>query len=135
MDKHLVFVYGTLRRGNPYSMSVRFPNTKFISDAKVNGSLFDLGEYPGLLTNEAHSLVIGEVYEVDDALLKKLDEFEATSNYCRRQVEIIFGNERKTCWTYEPDPEFYSPRNLIPSGDWIQYARTKRDPGSDETEC
>lgn len=123
MNKHLVFVYGTLRRGGAGAMSIRFPNSKFIADATVRGSLYDLGAYPGLLLNEANSSVIGEVYEVDDETLKRLDEFEASSNYRRKQVEISLG----TCWTYEPDPEFYSLRKLITSGDWLEYAKTKTD--------
>ena len=91
MKKHLVFVYGTLRRGSAGAMSIRFPNSKFIADAKVSGSLYDLGAYPGLLSNESNSLVIGEVYEVDDELLIGLDEFEASSNYLRKQVEVFLG--------------------------------------------
>jgi gamma-glutamylcyclotransferase (GGCT)/AIG2-like uncharacterized protein YtfP len=127
MNRHLVFVYGTLRRGCERAMSIRFPNSKFIADARVIGSLYDLGAYPGLLCNESNSLVIGEVYEVDDEILKRLDDFEASSNYWRKQVEISLGTHRKACWVYEPDPEFYSARTLITSGDWIEYARTKID--------
>lgn len=131
MNKHLVFVYGTLRRGSAGAMSLRFPDSKFIAEAQVSGSLYDLGAYPGLILNESGSMVVGEVYEVDDELLKKLDEFEASSNYLREQFEISFDTQRKLCWTYEPDPEFYSLRTLIASGDWIEYARTKTDwPGN-----
>ena len=127
MNKHLVFVYGTLRRGSAGAMSIRFPNSQFIADARVSGKLYDLGAYPGLLLYESDSLVVGEVYEVDDEILNNLDEFEASSNYLRRQVEIALGNHTEVGWTYEPNPEFYSPRTLIASGDWIEYARTKTD--------
>jgi gamma-glutamylcyclotransferase (GGCT)/AIG2-like uncharacterized protein YtfP len=127
MNKHLVFVYGTLRRGNAGAMSMRFPNAKFIEDAKVSGSLFDLGAYPGLLLNESNSLVVGEVYEVDDEILNELDEFEASSNYWRKQAEVSLETHKTKCWIYEPDPESYTLLNLIPSGDWIEYARTKTD--------
>jgi gamma-glutamylcyclotransferase (GGCT)/AIG2-like uncharacterized protein YtfP len=127
MNKHLVFIYGTLRRGEAGSMSIRFPNSKFIGDAKVNGSLYDLGAYPGLLLNESNSVVTGEVYEVDDETLKELDDFEGSSHYLRKQFEVSLGTERRVCWTYEPNPEFYSPAKLITSGDWIEYARTKTD--------
>ena len=127
MNKHLVFVYGTLRRGGAGAMSIRFPKSTFIADAKVSGSLYDLGAYPGLLLNDSNSLVTGEVYEVDDELLNKLDDFEASSHYWRKQVEISLGSHRKICWVYEPNPEFYSLRTLITSGDWIEYARTKTD--------
>jgi gamma-glutamylcyclotransferase (GGCT)/AIG2-like uncharacterized protein YtfP len=138
MNKHLVFVYGTLRRGGAGAMSIRFPNSKFIADAKVTGSLYDLGAYPGLLLNESNSSVIGEVYEVDDETLNQLDAFEASSYYLRKQVEIFLDTQRKACWIYEPDPEFYSLHRLITSGDWIEYAKTKTDwPGGiwpDETQ-
>ena len=106
-------------------MSSRFPDSIFIADAKVTGSLYDLGPYPGLLLDGSRSLVSGEVYEVDDELLNELDDFEASSNYRRKQVEISLGDRRRMCWVYEPDPEFYSLRTLITSGDWIEYARTK----------
>ena len=138
MNKHLVFVYGTLRRGSTRAMSIRFPNSKFIAEAKVNGSLYDLGAYPGLLLNESSSSVTGEVYEVDDEILNKLDDFEASSHYWRKQVEISLGAHRRICWVYEPNPEFYSQRTLITSGDWIEYAKTKtdwpEDTGADETQ-
>ena len=131
MNKHLVFVYGSLRRGGAGAMSIRFPASRFIADARVSGSLYDLGAYPGLLLNESNSPVVGEVYEVDDELLRELDEFEASSNYRRKQVEISLGTERKVCWTYEPDPEFYSLQTLITSGDWIEYAGTRTDQPDD----
>jgi gamma-glutamylcyclotransferase (GGCT)/AIG2-like uncharacterized protein YtfP len=127
VNKHLVFVYGTLRSGGARAMAIRFPASKFIADAKVSGSLFDLGAYPGLLVNESNSLVIGEVYEVDDEILNELDDFESSSHYLRKQVEIFLVTDRRIGWTYEPDPEFHSPRTLIPSGDWIEYAKTKTD--------
>lgn len=125
MSKHLVFIYGSLRNGCERSMSVRFPEAKFTAAATVNGSLYDLGDYPGLLLSETDSPVMGEVYEVDDELLQELDDFEVSSNYLRRQVEISLGNQRQIGWTYEPDPEFYSLRTLIKSGDWLEYAKTK----------
>ena len=125
MNKHLVFVYGTLRRGNAGAMSTRFPRSTFIADAKVNGTLYDLGAYPGLLLDDSDSLVVGEVYEVDDETLNELDQFEASSNYSRKQAEVSLATHKTKCWIYEPDPEFYSLLNQIPSGDWIEYARKK----------
>jgi gamma-glutamylcyclotransferase (GGCT)/AIG2-like uncharacterized protein YtfP len=116
-------------------MSTRFPRSKFIGDARVNGSLYDLGAYPGLLVNESSSLVNGELYEVDDEILSELDDFEASSNYSRKQVEVFLGSHKRICWIYEPDPECYSLHTLITSGDWIEYAKTKTDgPGDTGTE-
>lgn len=131
MTRHLVFVYGSLRSGSPHSMTKRFPHSRFVAEAKVSGSLYDLGEYPGLLLNDLNSQVIGEVYEIDDELLNELDDFEASSNYLRKQVEVSVGNDRRKCWTYQPDPDFYSLSKVITSGDWLEYARTNTgSPGS-----
>lgn len=127
MNSHLVFVYGTLRSGSAGAMSVRFPSSKFVSNAQVSGKLYDLGPYPGLVLNESSALVVGEVYEVDDQTLNEMDAFEAGSDYVRKQVEISLANEQRAGWTYEPNPESYSLRKLITSGDWIEYARTKTD--------
>jgi gamma-glutamylcyclotransferase (GGCT)/AIG2-like uncharacterized protein YtfP len=125
--KHLIFIYGSLRRGSAGAMSVRFPSSTFIDHARVRGNLYDLGSYPGMLLNQSSSLVTGEVYEVDDELLIKLDGFEASSHYVRKALEISLGDQARKCWTYEPDPEFYSLHTLIPAGDWIEYVRTKTD--------
>jgi gamma-glutamylcyclotransferase (GGCT)/AIG2-like uncharacterized protein YtfP len=137
MNKHLVFVYGTLRRGSGRAMSIRFPKSRFVAEAKVSGSLFDLGAYPGFLLEDSNSLVVGEVYEVDDETLKELDDFESSSHYWRKQVKISLGAQSKKCWIYAPNPEAFSRRILITSGDWIEYARTKADwpgTGTDETQ-
>jgi gamma-glutamylcyclotransferase (GGCT)/AIG2-like uncharacterized protein YtfP len=133
MTKHLVFVYGTLRRGSARAMSIRFPNSQFIDDAQVTGSLYDLGAYPGLLLNESSSLVIGEVYEVDDEILNQLDDIEASSHYWRKQVKISLGTRSRKCWIYAPNPEAFSRHTLITSGDWIEYAKTKTE-WPDETQ-
>ena len=125
MTKHLVFVYGSLRSGGPGAMSVRFPGAKFIAAAEVGGSLYDLGAFPGLVLDGSGSTVAGEVYEVDEETLNKLDDFEASSSYVRRQVAISLGDDRKAGWVYEPDPKFYSPRTLIASGDWLEYLRAR----------
>jgi gamma-glutamylcyclotransferase (GGCT)/AIG2-like uncharacterized protein YtfP len=118
-------VYGSLRRGNPHPMSVRFPEAKFVAEAKVTGTLYDLGAYPGMQTSQSISLVTGEVYEVDDATLDEMDEFETSSHYLRKQIEIFLGAARKTGWVYEPDPKHYDFETLISSGDWIEYSRAK----------
>ena len=127
MSKHLVFVYGTLRQGGVRAMPSIFPDSKFIGEASVGGSLYDFGAYPGLLLDEANSSVVGEVYEVGEEILNKLDDIESSSYYRRKQVEVSLSNQRMTCWVYEPDSELYPRRTLITSGDWIEYAGTKTD--------
>jgi gamma-glutamylcyclotransferase (GGCT)/AIG2-like uncharacterized protein YtfP len=125
MSKHLIFVYGTLRRGGLRAMPGLFPHSKFIGQAFVAGSLYDMGEYPGLVLDESSSTVSGEVYEIDDEILNELDEIEASSLYQRRQVEVLVGDERMLCWIYVGDSELCPKGVLITSGDWIEHAGTK----------
>jgi gamma-glutamylcyclotransferase (GGCT)/AIG2-like uncharacterized protein YtfP len=108
-------------------MCIRFPAAKFIAEGSVRGRLFDLGAYPGLLADESGPLVKGEVYQIDDDTLSELDEYEASSNYRRKEIEVLLGAGKTVCWVYEPDPESCSHRTVIDSGDWIEYARTKTD--------
>lgn len=128
MGLHFVFVYGSLRRGNAGAMPVRFPEATYVSEGRVRGSLYDLGEYPGLVLDGEASFVTGEVYEVDDDTLNRLDKFELTSDYSRRQVEVEHGLERTDCWIYvsERDGEFFSDCELIATGDWLEHVRSRQ---------
>lgn len=130
MSKHLVFVYGTLRRGGLRAMPAVFPGAKLVGTATVRGRLYDLGEYPGLLLGASASRVAGEVYEVDDETLGEMDAVEASDDYRRRRVEVsLDAGVSSACWVYvgEREPEFYSRHSLIASGDWIAHAATKTD--------
>ena len=126
MSRHLVFVYGSLRRGNVGAMSVRFPEATYVAEGKVCGRLYDLGAYPGLLLDGSAPMVTGEVYEVDDDTLDRLDEFELTSDYSRKQVEVEHGSERMECWIYVPEAEVLTGCELIASGDWIEHMRSRQ---------
>lgn len=131
MNEHLVFVYGTLRRGGLRAMPEVFPGSRFVGGASVRGSLYDLGAHPGLLLGGSDSTVVGEVYEVDEETLSKMDAIEASDDYRRRRVEVTLDGGGGACWVYVPEqsPEFYSRRTLIASGDWIEYARTQPETG------
>ena len=127
MSKYLVFVYGTLRQGGVRAMPGIFPGATFVGSASVGGSLYDIGAYPRLLLCETGSRVAGEVYEVGEEILKRLDEIEEPAHYTRRPIEVSLGERSVTCWIYEPALELYTRRTLIESGDWIEYAKTKTE--------
>ena len=108
-------------------MSVRFPDAVYVGDGKVRGRLYDLGAYPALLLDESGPLVTGEVYEVTDETLGKLDQFELTSDYERREVDVEIGSEQRHCWIYVPAhvANFSVDFPLIESGDWIKHLRAR----------
>ena len=64
-----VFVYGTLRRGEQRDINLLTPAPRWLGSASVEGVLYDLGEYPGLVLGRepvpGQTKVKGEVYEID----------------------------------------------------------------------
>lgn len=125
MSKHLLFVYGTLRQGGVNAMLDLYPDTSFRGNAVVNGQLYDLGDYPALLLDNSACPVIGEVYEINDEILRSLDEFEVSAQYSRNQVDVLLDGQTTSCWLYGPSADLCSGKYLIESGDWIEYAKTK----------
>lgn len=87
-----LFVYGSLLRG--MSLSSYMEGTKFIGPAYVKADMFYLGFYPGIIPG--NQLVYGELYEVSEIQLPKIDEVEdyieldnERSAYLRRPIEAI----------------------------------------------
>ena len=107
-------------------MADNFAGSKFLGEATVKGTLFDLGDYPGLLLDTSGQTVFGEVYEVDTETLKELDEFEATADYRRFQTTVSVMETSINCWVYCPDPERCEGLPRINSGDWIEYSRSRK---------
>jgi gamma-glutamylcyclotransferase (GGCT)/AIG2-like uncharacterized protein YtfP len=131
----LIFVYGTLRKGGVREMPALFPGVPDIGFGVVHGRLYDFGAYPGLLLDAAAGPVLGEIYDVDDAMLARLDEIEEyvdgkpeSSYYFRVRCAVAMRDDAvkiRDCWVYEFNPEFFRERIEIASGDWIAHAATK----------
>jgi gamma-glutamylcyclotransferase (GGCT)/AIG2-like uncharacterized protein YtfP len=93
---HRVFVYGTLRRGESHAQlmqGARFLGSH-ITDPRY--TLCDMSEYPAAVSWGA-TAIHGEVYEVDNALLRRLDEYEEFPEvYNRRLIHTPYGG----AWIY-----------------------------------
>ena len=135
-----VFVYGTLRRGEQRDINLLKPAPRWVGRASVDGVLYDLGDYPGLvLGSEQHpgqKKVRGEVYEIADELEHLLDEIEEVApipsgEYAKRQVLVhlepsLATNEGRpacvlTCLVYEVTQGRVAGCPVISSGDWVGY--------------
>lgn len=88
----LIFVYGTLKRGGS--------NHHFLADQVFVGAartapgfrLHDLGGYPGMVPHAGdRDGVAGEIWEVDDACLRRLDGLEGLAEglYRRARVPLL----------------------------------------------
>jgi gamma-glutamylcyclotransferase (GGCT)/AIG2-like uncharacterized protein YtfP len=130
---HVVFVYGTLRRGGVRAIPTLFPTAQFLGSGTVKGWLYDFGAYPGFLP-DAHGLdVRGEVYTVDDAAMREMDEIEryvegdaAECYYFRRRHIIALQDGRAVvAELYECNPRYYDCSKSIDTTDWIVWAQAK----------
>nr|XP_053621475.1 putative gamma-glutamylcyclotransferase CG2811 isoform X2 [Plodia interpunctella]XP_053621476.1 putative gamma-glutamylcyclotransferase CG2811 isoform X2 [Plodia interpunctella] len=110
---HNVFVYGTLKRGEPNHYLLEKAENgigNFIVEGKTKTKypLIIVTKYniPCLLHYPGRGFhVRGEIYEVDDKMLSKLDKLEGHPNYATREIDDIEvmrrqGNEIIKCWVY-----------------------------------
>lgn len=85
-----VFVYGTLKRGGENHGWIS--PQRFIAPARTRPlyRMFDLGGYPGMIRSSDGLAIEGEVWEVDEDGLARLDVLEdiAGGEYERVRVEL-----------------------------------------------
>ena len=131
-----LFVYGTLRKAVGHTMHrILARDARFIGDATLRGTLYDLGTYPGLVTaGDAIDLVRGEVYALDpdraEAMLAMLDRYEGCAatdrlphEYRREVVQVTLGDgSARAASTYVLNRP---PAGLqrIPDGDYPAWRR------------
>ena len=110
-----VFVYGTLRQEGTRPLMHLFPHATPVGAATGLGYLFDLGAYPRLILDPSGSVVVGEIYTVDQEIMLALDAIEGVnaeepSNgyYYRRRVDAqLLTGETEWCWIYECNANKY----------------------------
>ncbi|MCJ0763731.1 gamma-glutamylcyclotransferase family protein [Variovorax terrae] len=118
-----VFVYGTLRRGGDNDMTRLAPAPRFVGAATIQGVMYHLGRYPGVTLGGARA-VQGEVYEIEPALERVLDEIEElsplpSSEYFKRIVPVQVMGRWLDCIVYEINPDHVHGRPVIAGGDWV----------------
>ena len=124
--KHAIFIYGTLLPG--LRLEAEMHGARLLGPAHIAGRLIDVGHYPGLLQGDGP--VTGEVYEVDDAHLTRLDGVEGVvpgdrdaSQYWREEVTVLSGplqGQRVQTYVYNGPVDGCVP---IPHGDYRRYIR------------
>ena len=119
-----VFVYGTLRLHQARDINLLEPAPIFIGCGKINGTLYDLGSYPGVLLGGSQ-WVQGEVYQVSADLERQLDAIEEvwpqqSGEYFRREVRVQCAGQAMTCLVYEEAVSRTRGKGVIASGDWVR---------------
>lgn len=128
-ERH-VLVYGTLRRGEANDINRLLPAPRWVGQGAIAGVMYHLGSYPGVVLGPGGA-VAGEVYAIESALERVLDEIEEVypqqkDEYFKREVQVTVGDRQIDCLVYEINVEYIKGRPVIASGDWVQeLARAK----------
>jgi gamma-glutamylcyclotransferase len=132
--KTIIFVYGTLRQN--YHNHAYLNTANFLGEAKTQDKfvMHFNGRIPFVSESQSISQIMGEVYEVDDLTLARLDElegcypisnnpirFDSESWYIRKQVAVkITGTDNMiSVWMYFN--ESANHHSIISSGDYKEH--------------
>lgn len=120
-----VFVYGTLRRHGRNDITRYRPRPVFVSEASIEGTLYDLGAYPGIVLG-GQARVKGEIYRIEPAVEAALDLLEGVAadgsgEYIKREVRVAVGVQTVACLVYEIHPSRIEGRPVIGSGEWVTH--------------
>ncbi len=138
LPDYQLFVYGSLRRGfhhAAYEYIRRYFD--FVSDARVHGKLYDMGEFPAAVPTTTGEVIIGELYcirEIDelDWALGQLDDYEGVNPeenepllYRRdRSIVVLPDGTETTAYIYWFNGDI-TGKPIIASGDVLQYVSGK----------
>ncbi|MDQ7056677.1 MAG: gamma-glutamylcyclotransferase family protein [Persephonella sp.] len=115
MHKNFVFVYGTLRKG--FWNHSFLGNSRFLGYGKTKEKYSLYADSIPYVVKEPLTQIKGEIYEVDDETLQRLDELEGHPSFYKRELVDVITEDGKLikAWIY-----FYPYKNghLIQSGDY-----------------
>lgn len=91
-----MFVYGTLMQGELHHTSIAHARFVRAAETLPEYELVQIDYYPAMLPG-GPSRIMGELYEIDDETLKRLDELEEVPHYYeRRTIVLADGTEAQT---------------------------------------
>lgn len=121
-NKHKVFVYGTLRKNERNHHLIQ--NAKLLAEqAWTKGTLFDTGYYYPAIKRSNENVVYGELFEVNDSDLARLDLLEgynpneSNNLYTRVTQKIYTDNGSTLAYVYVMEDETMLQKQIV-SGDW-----------------
>tara|TARA_R100000234_G_scaffold46587_1_gene27773 strand:- start:5582 stop:6187 length:606 start_codon:yes stop_codon:yes gene_type:complete len=116
-----IIVYGTLKKGGRFSSYLR--GQKYIQPLKVVGfKMYDSGYgFPFIVKGGETDIIYGELYEVDDKVLKVLDRLESVDSglYSRLDIQDDFPTIKEPTYIYVSKLSHFDSESVeIPYGYW-----------------
>jgi len=85
--KHLIFVYGTLKRGEQKSFALDGQRFIGICATAASYKIYQYSGYPALIRDEINGTGIwGELYEVTDSCVIELDKLVQSNLFVRKEI-------------------------------------------------
>jgi len=122
--KHLVAVYGSLRKGMINHSYLKDANAVHRGDfwTPPGYDMYDLYTFPAVVIPGNRSVFL-EVYKVES--LKELDVLEGSPEfYSRKLIDTPYG---KAWLYYMTDEKLPDTAALIPEGDWVSFLKGLKD--------
>jgi gamma-glutamylcyclotransferase (GGCT)/AIG2-like uncharacterized protein YtfP len=121
MAAQIVFVYGTLRRGECNHPVMMPYMVRALGKGRIRGQLYDLGAYPAIDISQS-GVVTGEWTLVTEEGLKRLDLLEEYPEYYDRTI-VTDVTRQIQGWVYHMTGRI--PRNAvrIGHGDWVLWRK------------
>lgn len=116
MNKHLVFVYGSLRRGgtNHYMLAESNFLGRYLTEPRY--TMFRLGQFPAVVAR-GDTAIAGEIYRISDEAFALLDELNCYPTVFSRQLIHSPAGE---IWIYLYN-RLVGTKDMVAHGDWLRY--------------
>lgn len=126
--KDYLFVYGTLRRNYNLKLKDKVAGSiRYLGQAKVAASLYDIGKYPGAIKEKTDSEVVGDVFVVEDPekVFGILDKYEGDEFVREKNKVKLRTGKSLNAWIYwyGHKPE---GKKRIPYKDYFNYLKNKK---------
>jgi gamma-glutamylcyclotransferase (GGCT)/AIG2-like uncharacterized protein YtfP len=126
---NLLFVYGTLLNGENESAVYLKTNSRFYSEGKIPGKLYNIGKYPGaVLLPDCKDYIYGRVLQLDHpenafAIIDDYEGYRADQSIPNEFIRLISLVETSSaqinCWIYVYNLSI-SGLKLIKSGRYLK---------------
>jgi len=123
MGVHTVFVYGTLRKGQPNRAVMEPHLVADLGEGQIRGAMYDLGPFPAV-TLEEDGVVTGEWVRVTDEGLARLDRLEGYPSFYDRAIVSDTANGLHG-WVYWMARQKVDGYERVESGDWAKHLEQK----------
>lgn len=103
---HKIFTYGTLKRGRTNNYILGSSEFLGVYLTESSFTMYDGRGFPYVIP-EGSSIISGELYEVSDKILERLDWLEGVNanHYKRIEIEVSSLTDKVMAWIYVASPD------------------------------